>query len=89
MIEWKDGRPVNWTNIAKEMVRINRGDTRRYFKYGAEQYEKGATNILTTVIKEVDDIFQLVPDCWLQTGCGSESCTCEYQQWQLLKKDME
>lgn len=88
MTIWKDGRPANWENRAKGMVKINVGDTRRYFKYGAKQYEEGATDILDAIIKEVNDIFQIVPDCWLQSGCGSESCTCEYQQWQSLKKDI-
>jgi murein endopeptidase len=40
-------------------------------------------------IKNVDDIFQSVPDCWLQSGCGEESCTCEYQQWKSLKKSLK
>jgi hypothetical protein len=40
-------------------------------------------------VNKGDEIFQLVPDCWLQSNCGTEQCTCEYQEWQSLKQSLE
>jgi len=41
-------------------------------------------------IAKCDSIFGTVPpDCWLQDGCGTERCTCEYQKWQCIKKELK
>jgi hypothetical protein len=39
--------------------------------------------------RRIDEIFQIVPDCWRQSGCGEETCTCEYQKWQQLKNKLQ
>lgn len=41
-------------------------------------------------ITKCDEVFGVIPpDCWLQDGCNTEKCACEYAKWQQLKKQLE
>lgn len=40
-------------------------------------------------LDKCDKVFGTVaPDCWMQDGCGTDKCVCEYQKWQQLKTEI-
>ena len=43
----KEWRPQNWVNSQEPFVKINVGESRQYFRNGSEQYEAGASAMLS------------------------------------------
>jgi len=80
-------RPEGWANRQKDFVKINVGETRAYFKNGADQYESGAEDMLAA--RDKDWI------TWAESQCphggidsGGMICLECYQCWMERKKGL-
>lgn len=95
----KKWRPANWVNKQKDFMEINVGETRAYFKNGMEEYESGATAMLSARdewwIAQVNNLFRNKveycsnPDVYCVHCDDRHKESCVWNSWEQLKKEIE